>query len=56
MLLMLIAYALVWLGLLGYVWSLARRQQRVAEELEELRGQVEALGGGEGAGAPPPGG
>jgi CcmD family protein len=31
-----IAYALVWLALLGYVWSVARRLQKVETELATL--------------------
>ena len=30
------AYGFIWVGLLGYVWSLARRLQKVEAELAEL--------------------
>ena len=34
------AYALVWLVLLGYVWSLRRRQARVELEIAALRSRL----------------
>ena len=34
------AYALVWLVLLAYVWSLRRRQARVELEIASLRSRV----------------
>lgn len=34
------AYALVWLILLGYVWSLRRRQARIELEMAALRARV----------------
>ncbi len=34
------AYALVWLVLMAYVWSLRRRQARVALEMAALRARV----------------
>jgi CcmD family protein len=34
------AYALVWLLLIGYVWSLRRRQARVELEMAALRARV----------------
>ena len=34
------AYALVWLVLLGYVWSLRRRQARIELEMAALRARV----------------
>ena len=34
------AYALVWLVLIGYVWSLRRRQKRVELEIASLRNRV----------------
>ena len=34
------AYAIVWLVLLAYVWSLRRRQARVELEIASLRGRV----------------
>ena len=34
------AYALVWLVLIGYVWSLRRRQARVELEMAALRARV----------------
>jgi CcmD family protein len=34
------AYALVWLVLIGYVWSLRRRQARVELEIAALRTRV----------------
>lgn len=34
------AYALVWLVLLGYVWSLRRRQARIELEMASLRARV----------------
>jgi len=43
MLLLVVAYAIVWLLLFGYLGSVARRQRRVADELEELAGQVREL-------------
>lgn len=36
------AYALVWLLLMGYVWSLRRRQARVELELAALREKLPA--------------
>jgi len=30
------AYAFIWLGVLGYVWSLGRKLQQVEKELGEL--------------------
>jgi CcmD family protein len=30
------AYGFIWVGLLGYVWSLARRLQKVEAEIAEL--------------------
>ena len=35
------AYAVVWLGILVYVTSLARRSRELERELEELRHLVE---------------
>ena len=32
-----LAFAAVWALLFGYAWSLARRQEKLAEELRELR-------------------
>ena len=34
------AYALVWLILIGYVWSLRRRQARIELEMAALRARV----------------
>lgn len=34
------AYALVWLVLIGYVWSLRRRQARIELEMAALRERV----------------
>lgn len=34
------AYAIVWLILIGYVWSLRRRQARVELEMAALRARV----------------
>ena len=34
------AYAIVWLILIGYVWSLRRRQARVELEMAALRSKV----------------
>ena len=34
------AYALVWLVLIGYVWSLRRRQARVELEIAALRARI----------------
>lgn len=34
------AYALVWLILIGYIWSLRRRQARIELELASLRTRV----------------
>lgn len=34
------AYALVWLVLIGYVWSLRRRQARVELEIAALRSRL----------------
>lgn len=34
------AYALVWLVVIGYVWSLRRRQARVELEMAALRARV----------------
>jgi CcmD family protein len=34
------AYALVWLVLIGYVWSLRRRQARIELEMAALRARV----------------
>lgn len=31
-----LAYGFIWVGVLGYVWSLARRLQKVEAELAEL--------------------
>ena len=31
-----LAYGFIWVGVLGYVWSLARRLQKVEAELTEL--------------------
>lgn len=42
------AYALVWLVLLGYVWSLRRRQARIELELAALRARVSPDAGGAG--------
>jgi CcmD family protein len=34
------AYAIVWLILIGYVWSLRRRQARVELEMAALRSRI----------------
>ena len=34
------AYAIVWLVLIGYVWSLRRRQARIELEMAALRARV----------------
>ena len=39
------AYALVWLVLIAYVWSLRRRQARVELEMAALRARVTAATG-----------
>jgi len=34
-----LAYGFIWVGLLGYVWSIARRLKTVETELSELEGR-----------------
>jgi CcmD family protein len=41
-----IAYAIVWLFLIFYVWTLWRRQGRVEKELHDLRQKMGARGRG----------
>jgi CcmD family protein len=38
------AYALVWLILIGYVWSLRRRQARIELEMAALRARLNESG------------
>ena len=40
------AYAIVWLILIGYVWSLRRRQARVELEMAALRARLNERPGG----------
>ena len=35
-----LAYSLVWLIFVVYVWTLSRRQARLREEIEELKARV----------------
>jgi CcmD family protein len=46
-----IAYAFIWVALLGYVVVVARRIARVRGEMDELRRRLGAGGGAEGAGS-----
>jgi hypothetical protein len=39
------AYALIWAGVLGYVWRIARLQAASVAQLEALSRQIEARGG-----------
>lgn len=41
------AYALIWVGVLAYVFRIARLQARSMAELQELSRQIHAKGGGE---------
>lgn len=34
-----LAYSLLWLVLFGYIWSLLRKQKRLAEEIQRLAGR-----------------
>jgi CcmD family protein len=36
-----LAYALVWLIFILYAWSLARRQDQLRKELEDLKAQIQ---------------
>lgn len=36
------AYAVIWIVLLAYVFSLGRKYKRITEELQELKRQIEA--------------
>ena len=38
--LMVTAYALIWLVLFGYLWTIGRRQRALEQELRELGGEV----------------
>jgi CcmD family protein len=40
------AYALIWLGVLGYVWRVARLQADGMTQLAELSRQIQAQSGG----------
>ncbi|MEW5975922.1 MAG: CcmD family protein [Acidobacteriota bacterium] len=36
------AYTAIWLGIFAYIWSLARRQQRLGDEIDSLRRRLDS--------------
>lgn len=38
------AYAVIWIVLLGYVFSLGRKSQRLSDELQRLKEYIEKSG------------
>lgn len=35
-----VAYMLIWVALFGYIWSIQKKQKRLAQEVEILKSEV----------------